>query len=64
MPKSNVRYWKAKIARNRSRDRVVSNALLKEGWKVVRIWEHIVYRQLDRAVARILDALRRKVKRG
>lgn len=39
-PKSNKQYWKAKIARNCERDRVVSRELRTRGWKVLRIWEH------------------------
>ena len=52
IPSSNVEYWREKIERNRRRDRTVCARLKKDGWKVLRIWEH----QLDRAdslVARI-----------
>ncbi len=40
MPKSNKKYWDAKIARNRERDREVAKELKIKGWKVLRIWEH------------------------
>jgi len=33
-------FWKQKLAGNMARDRFVSRALRKRGWKVVRIWEH------------------------
>lgn len=39
-PKSNVNYWLTKIERNKKRDRYVIKALKKEGWTVIRIWEH------------------------
>ena len=39
-PKSNRKYWDAKIARNRERDRQVSRELRRLGWRVVRIWGH------------------------
>lgn len=39
-PDSNKRYWNAKIARNKARDRAVTLALKSAGWRVVRIWEH------------------------
>ncbi|MBN8628353.1 MAG: very short patch repair endonuclease, partial [Planctomycetes bacterium] len=39
MPKSNAAYWKAKIARNRARDKAVNRTLRALGWRVVRIWE-------------------------
>lgn len=40
MPKGNSIYWSQKISSNRERDRHVNRALLRKGWRVVRIWEH------------------------
>lgn len=42
MPKSNVDYWKKKIARNRRRDREVKRQLESDGWLVLRVWEHSI----------------------
>lgn len=39
-PTSRQAYWDEKIARNRKRDRLVVRGLKKQGWRVVRIWEH------------------------
>jgi DNA mismatch endonuclease (patch repair protein) len=39
-PKSNAIYWRKKIHSNKRRDKSVTRALRKEGWTVVRIWEH------------------------
>ena len=39
-PKSNVRFWKAKIKRNIERDRKVTSELKKGGFTVIRTWEH------------------------
>jgi DNA mismatch endonuclease, patch repair protein len=39
-PHSRRRYWDAKVARNKARDRAVNRALRKQGWSVLRIWEH------------------------
>ena len=39
-PKSNRAFWKAKILRNRQRDRLVNRKLKRKGIKVIRIWEH------------------------
>jgi len=58
MPKSNMRYWKAKISRNRSRDKEVTDTLRKSGWKVIRIWEHDVYKNFSKSVARIVKCLK------
>ena len=38
-PKTNSYYWRAKIKRNRERDREVGRVLRKLGWKVLRFWE-------------------------
>lgn len=39
MPKSNVDFWKHKIAMNRSRDYANTVDLELAGWRVIRIWE-------------------------
>jgi len=39
-PSSNRRYWRAKFARNRKRDKEVTRTLKQRGWKVLRVWEH------------------------
>jgi len=38
-PKTNAESWRAKIEKNKMRDRKVSRALRREGWSVLRIWE-------------------------
>lgn len=38
-PKQNRAFWDAKIARNQTRDRLVTRELRKAGWTVLRIWE-------------------------
>jgi len=43
-PKSNTIYWHKKIHSNIRRDKSVTRALRKEGWTVVRIWEHELVR--------------------
>jgi DNA mismatch endonuclease (patch repair protein) len=45
LPTSNVKFWKNKIENNRRRDRRVTRALRRQGWKVVRIWECCVKRR-------------------
>jgi len=39
-PETNPDYWAKKLARNKSRDSAVSRMLRKDGWTVVRLWEH------------------------
>ncbi|MBI4655818.1 MAG: very short patch repair endonuclease [Elusimicrobia bacterium] len=38
-PQANKSYWVAKIRRNKTRDRLVTRKLRREGWSVVRLWE-------------------------
>jgi DNA mismatch endonuclease (patch repair protein) len=39
-PKTNAEFWETKIGRNRVRDRFVTRTLRRDGWRVLRIWEH------------------------
>jgi len=41
-PKSHKKYWIPKIEENKKRDAMTMARLKKEGWKVIRIWEHDV----------------------
>jgi DNA mismatch endonuclease, patch repair protein len=40
MPANNRAFWEKKLSGNQARDRVVSRTLRREGWRVVRVWEH------------------------
>jgi len=54
MPKGNRSFWRAKITRNRERDREVGAELRRLGWKVLRVWEHeLTVRNERRLVARL-----------
>lgn len=50
-------YWKAKIERNRRRDRLNHAKLRRRGWRVIRLWAHQVDRDLPGSVRRIRDEL-------
>jgi DNA mismatch endonuclease Vsr len=39
MPRANVEYWSAKIARNRARDAAVRERLAAAGWESLVVWE-------------------------
>ena len=56
-PKSNAEFWKAKLARNRARDRETDARLATEGWQVIRIWEH---EDPDRAADEIARVVRER----
>lgn len=53
-PKTNSAYWEAKLSSNKARDSADSHALQRDGWKVVRVWEHD---QIDDAVETVKAAL-------
>jgi len=46
-------FWREKLVANKARDRVVNRTLRREGWRVVRIWEHELTKNPQRCVARI-----------
>ena len=39
-----VKYWHDKIERNMARDRYVTRRLRKEGWSVIRFWDHDIHK--------------------
>ncbi len=57
MPKSNCDYWNNKILNNKLRDKKVNKELKLQGWKVVRLWEYDIKKNLDRSINKILSAL-------
>jgi DNA mismatch endonuclease, patch repair protein len=46
-------FWKDKIQRNRARDRRSHAALRRMGWRVVRLWQHQIKRDLEGCMNRI-----------
>ncbi|HLH07526.1 MAG TPA: very short patch repair endonuclease [Terriglobales bacterium] len=57
-PATNQAFWKQKLARNKNRDKVVARTLKREGWRVLRIWQHEFAKGREQAlVQRIQRAL-------
>jgi DNA mismatch endonuclease, patch repair protein len=54
-------YWRQKIEGNRRRDQRNFSRLRREGWTVVRIWEHEIERDVQRCVDRIEASVLRGV---
>lgn len=52
-PTSNKRYWQEKINRNKKRDMKVSIFYRKKGWKSIRVWEHMIVKDVGNAVRRV-----------
>lgn len=40
MPSTNQVYWIDKIERNKKRDKIVNQHYKKNGWRILRLWEH------------------------
>lgn len=56
MPASNQAFWQKKLTGNQTRDRLVTRTLRRDGWRVIRIWEH-EFRQPVRVLSRIRKSL-------
>lgn len=56
-PKANAEWWRQKLAANVARDRDTDARLRREGWIVLRFWEHEGART---AAARIALAVRKR----
>lgn len=54
LPKS---YWQSKIEGNIRRDKKIRAILRKNGWKVLRIWEHEILNDFERAIDKIISFL-------
>lgn len=52
-PKSHKEYWDTKIVRNVVRDKHVNKVLRRNGWIVIRIWEHSIKIHPQRSIKKI-----------
>src|SRR3984885_8053994 len=58
LPATHKRFWSAKLARNKTRDRLVTRTLKRNGWRVLRIWQHDLRRRNQAsAIRRLQEAL-------
>ena len=52
-------FWEDKIGATRQRDQRNFRSLRRQGWRVLRIWEHEIEKDLDGIVNRIVSAVKR-----
>jgi DNA mismatch endonuclease (patch repair protein) len=52
-PKSNRKYWLPKLDKNATRDKKNIELLKKNGWQVVRIWEHEIKNDFQKSLKRL-----------
>lgn len=57
-------FWQEKIEKNRWRDRRNFQRLRRNGWCVLRIWQHQLDSDFDGAIARICDAVQSRCVNG
>jgi len=60
--KRRKRYWFKKIERNMARDKKVNKELKKEGWKVMRFWEHEIEKELDQCAQKVFVTVEKRKK--
>ncbi len=56
-PETNRAFWDKKREDNMARDRRVARQLRQRGWKVIRIWEHVLKKSPQTCLARVRRAL-------
>lgn len=52
-PKTNRAFWDRKRETNMARDRRVTRQLRRQGWKVIRIWQHSLKKSPNACLTRI-----------
>jgi len=58
VPRKNVSFWRAKIGRNRYRDRIVDAELEQQGIRVLRFWEHELDLGLGACIKKVIACLK------
>lgn len=56
--KTLAKFWRKKIGETRRRDQRNFAKLRRMGWRVIRIWEHSIEKDLDEVVKKICYALK------
>ena len=59
--KPQKKFWREKIERNMARDRKVTRTLRRDGWSVLRIWEHDIQRNPEKCARKILKAVEHSI---
>lgn len=57
LPGANSEYWKAKINKNKLRDRKVNKIYKDTNWLILRFWEHDINKDLDKCVNKVTKVL-------
>jgi len=52
------KYWLEKIEKNIARDKKNRGKLKRNGWKVLKVWEHQIEKQPEKTIKKIIDFLK------
>ncbi len=58
IPTTRKKYWAEKIERNKNRDKEVKRFYAKNGWNIVRVWEHEIKKDLNGVVLNIIQKIK------
>jgi len=61
IPTSNKSYWIPKLKRNKERAKEVNSKLKKDGWLVVRIWEHQIKKDFNNCIKNLEQKIRNNI---
>jgi DNA mismatch endonuclease, patch repair protein len=50
-------FWQDKIGKTRKRDQRTYKKLRRRGWKVIRLWQHQIHKDLDSSIKKITEIL-------
>ena len=62
-PKTNAQFWSEKLGRNRQRDAEVGECLARDGWRVLRFWEHEVEGNVGLVARSVVNAVKAAVRK-
>ena len=54
-PKSNIEYWDQKIGKNVKRDKKNERTLRKNGWRIIKLWEHEIKKNFKNVMGRLIN---------
>lgn len=57
VPQTRHSYWSPKLERNAERDRSNTEVLRQQGWRVIRVWEHMIKESPARCVEMVKQVL-------
>ena len=60
--RTNQGFWSKKLKRNVERDREVNDALLEQGWLVLRFWESDVVKKKKKCVSTIMEYMPSRIR--